>query len=155
MTFTYLVRARIERTHKRDDDICTCDTYSNLFSDTDPFHARELAFKRAQSYREVFEQANAGKADAFFRELHGWYAEYDISVYFIDPDTQKEIELHNTISSEINRVLLNGENTYDPITRKQILSALKKEHKILTKHGTPKHKSSFYPTPFFPNIPVS
>jgi len=149
MTFTYLVRAQIERTNEKEDDFYSCDEFTNTFSHSEPFKVRELAFKRAQSYLEVFEQADAGTTDAFFRKKGDWYAEYNISVYFIDPETNKEIELHNTISSRINQALLKGDDTFDPITRKQILSALKKEHKILSKYGIPKQKGSFFPTPYY------
>ena len=148
MTFQYLVIAEIERTNARDDAAYSHHTYTNLFSDEDPFKARKKAFKRAESYKDIFEEADTKKVDSFFKPNEGEYAEYNISVYFIDPKTKKEIEIHNTISSYINQWLFKGSEIYDPVTRKQISTALKKEYKILTKHGVPKQKKSFFSTPY-------
>jgi len=137
--FHYIVKAEINRFNdaemEKDIEAYNTDTYKNEFSDKNPLIARDAAFKRAKSYEESFNDANCYKEDHFFHLKDGWYHEYEISVCFLEPETGKEMEIHNTRSIHDNVSLLGGEKTYDPFTIKRILFELQNEFEILKKNN--------------------
>lgn len=141
MKFTYSAKAEIDRQCDNNEDITSWESFESSFTNADPFIAREAAFRRAKAYEDIFKQADLEKTDNFFRSDRGWYNEYDISVFFNDPKTGEEIQLHNSKSIHINRTALEGRETYDPIQMRWILRDLQREFDILGSCNIPIKKA--------------
>jgi hypothetical protein len=151
MTFTYKVEADINRFKQNKEETFNNESMESEFTDSDPFIAREAAFRKAKSYEDIFNQANSLNIDGFFKLKDGFYSEYNISVYFINPDTKEEIEIHNTKSIHDNQTVLNGEETYDPIQTKWILEALNSEFDILKQNNISTSKAKSIDVTFQPS----
>ena len=135
MKYNYIVKTTISRFNEIDKENYNIETITNEFSSINPFTSREAAFERAKSYDDEFIHANEIKTDNFFSSENNWYNEYSISIFFIDPTTKKELEIHNSLSIEENQTRCKAGEIYDPIYLRWILSALEKEFNILKNTG--------------------
>lgn len=144
--YHYVVKAKFfcfdnDKVDKGEHEAYNQDTYVNMFSDENPFLAREAAFRRAESHKEIFMKYVAPSDDLFFAQKKGQYNDYNIQVFFQTPETGEEIKIHDYKSIDISKEYMSGDNIYDWFTIRAILGGLTEEYEILKNNGISLEKS--------------
>lgn len=128
MTYTYNVTLEINRFDINDANIHEQEIKTNKFSHSDPLIARNAAFNRSSSNDDVLVDSTQS-TELFFQDTTNWRKELRKKVSFVDPNTNVEIILHDTIFVDEKT------RTYDELMFIQILNSLKRESEILKKNG--------------------
>lgn len=128
MTYTYNVTIEINRFDLSDASIHQLEIKTNKFSHSNPLTARNAAFDRSSSDDEVLVDSFPS-TELFFQDTVNWHTEIRKKVTFVDPNTNKEIILHDNIFVDKKT------RTYDELAFRQILNSLEMEYDLLEKNG--------------------
>jgi hypothetical protein len=144
MIYTYKVTLTIDRFDTNNADIHEREEKSNEFKHKNPLTARNAAFNRALSYDDILVDSK-DSTEVFFKDSKDWYKEFNITVVFIDPKSQKEILLHESLFIDKET------GTYDELMFRQVINSLVDELKILQSNSSEKIDSKTLNATFLPS----
>ena len=144
MEYTYIVTLTIDRFDINDANIHEREEKSNEFKHKNPITARNAAFNRAISYDDVLVDS-ANSTAVFFKDSKDWYKEFNITVVFIDPKTENEILLHESLFIDKETRM------YDELMFRRIINSLVEELTVLNNNPELRIESEKLTATFLPS----